>query len=256
MPIEICIDSVESAIAAQRGGASRVELCSDLLEGGITPGPGLIASVRRHITIDLYVMVRPRGGDFCYTDLEFESMQEDICHIRQLGADGIVLGILDTQALIDVARTRRLVQLAHPLPVTFHRAIDMTPDLPAAVEDVIATGAVRILTSGGEPDATVGTAEIARMVRRAHNRLAIMVGGGIRPHNIAALAAATGAVEFHSSARTHAPSPMLFRKPNMSMSDDPNREYKRFEVREENVRALVTALAAASAETFTPLQPL
>ena len=256
MPIEICIDSVESAIAAQRGGAARVELCSDLLEGGITPGPGLIASVRRHITIGLFVMVRPRGGDFCYTGLEFESMQEDIHHIRQLGANGIVLGILDAHAQIDIERTRRLVQLAHPLPVTFHRTIDMTPDLPAAVEDVIATGASRILTSGGEPQAASGASEIARMVHKARRQIAIMVGGGIRPHNIAALAAATGAVQFHSSARTPAPSPMLFRKPIMSMSDDPGREYQRFEVREENVRALVTALAAAGPQTTTPLKPL
>lgn len=256
MTIEICIDSVESAIAAQRGGAARVELCSDLIEGGITPGPGLIASVRRHISIGLFVMVRPRGGDFCYTELEFESMQEDIRHIRQLGANGLVLGILDQQAQIDVERTRRLVQLAHPLPVTFHRAIDMTPDLPAAVEDIAATGATRILTSGGEPQATLGASEIARMVRTARGRIAIMVGGAIRPHNIAALAATTGAVEFHSSARTHAPSPMRFRKPNMSMSDDPGREYQRFEVREENVRALVNALAAVSPETTTPLKRL
>ena len=243
MDLEICIDSVESAIAAERGGAKRVELCSDLLEGGITPGAGLIASVRRRIAFGLYVMIRPRGGDFYYTDLEFEVMKEEIDHARSLGADGVVLGLLDRQGRVDVARTRKLVELAAPMPVTFHRAIDMTPDMPAAFEDVLSTGTSRILTSGGAPSAMQGMVEIARMVEAASDRIAIMPGGGITPENIAVIAQATGASEFHSSARTAFPSPVSFRKPGMAMGDLRNREYRRFIVREESVRALVDALS-------------
>jgi copper homeostasis protein len=249
MDLEVCIDSVESAIAAERGGAKRVELCSDLLEGGITPGAGMIASVRRRIAIGLYVMIRPRGGDFCYTDLEFEVMQEEINQARLLGADGVVFGLLDEQGHVDVARTRQLVDLARPLDVTFHRAIDMTPDLPAAVHDVVATGANRILTSGGAPDALRGTPEIARMVQAAHGRIAIMAGGGITADNIAAIAHGGGAAEFHSSARTVFPSPVRFRKRGLAMGDLRDREYRRFTVREQSVRALLHALPMMTKES-------
>ena len=245
MVLEVCIDSVESAIAAESGGAGRVELCSDLLEGGITPGAGLIAAVRRHISIDLFVMIRPRGGDFFYTDFEFEVMQEEIAHARQLGADGVVLGLLDQHGRVDVTRTRQLVELAQPLPVTFHRAIDMTPDLPTALNDVMATGATRILTSGGTPSAQQGMAEIAGIVKAARGRIAIMPGGGITAENIAAIAQGTGAGEFHSSARTAFPSPVRFRKRGMAMGDLRDREYRRFNVRAESVRALVQGLDQA-----------
>jgi copper homeostasis protein len=245
MDLEVCIDSVESAIASERGGAARVELCSDLLEGGITPGAGLIASVRRHIAIDLFVMIRPRGGDFFYTDLEFEVMQEEIAHARRLGADGVVLGLLDQQGRVDVARTRQLVELARPLPVTFHRAIDMTPDLSAALNDVMATGAARILTSGGAPCVQEGMADIARMVEAARGRIAIMPGGGITADNIAVIAQGTGAGEFHSSARTAFPSPVKFRKRGMAMGELRHREYRRFKVRTESVRALLRGLDQA-----------
>ena len=247
MVLEVCIDSVESAIAAERGGSKRVELCSDLLEGGVTPGAGLIAAVRRHIGIDLFVMIRPRGGDFLYSDLEFEVIKEEIVNARRFGANGIVLGLLDGQGRVDVARTRTLVELATPLPVTFHRAIDMTPDLIAALDDVIATGAVRILTSGGAPSIQQGMDEIARMVKAARGRIAIMPGGGVNPENIAAIAAATGAGEFHSSARTTVPSRMSFRKPGMAMGYLHDREYQNYIVREESVRVLVQALASVPA---------
>jgi copper homeostasis protein len=242
MQLEICIDSVESAIAAELGGAQRVELCSDLLEGGITPSAGLIASVRRSVSIGLWVMIRPRGGDFCYTDREFELMHEDIGHASALGADGLVLGILNHQARVDVPRTRRLVEMAAPLPVTFHRAIDMTPDLSAALEDVISTGATRILTSGGAKDAVSGMSDIVRMVGIAKERIAIMPGGGITADNIVAIAEGTRAIEFHASLRTAHPSPVQFRKQGIAMGSVEGCEFDRFIVQEEDVRSLSRAL--------------
>ena len=245
MMLEVCIDSVEAAIAAERGGAGRVELCSDLLEGGVTPGAGLIAAVRRHVAIGVFVMIRPRGGDFCYSDLEFEVMRAEIEEARRLGADGVALGVLDEQGRVDGPRTRELVELARPLPVTFHRAIDMTPDLDAALEDVIRTGAARILTSGGAPDAMRGMQQIARMVKSAAGRIAVMPGCGVRLTNIAELAAATGACEFHSSVKSAAPSPVKFRKDGMTVGAETERAYTRYTVRAEQVRALVEALEKA-----------
>ena len=248
MKLEICVDSVESAIAAERGGAHRVELCTDLLEGGITPSAGLIASVRKSIAIGLFVMIRPRGGDFCYTGLEFEVMQEEIRQARRLGADGIVLGLLNEQAGVDVPRTRQLVEWAAPLPVTFHRAIDMTPTPSLALVDVLATGACRVLTSGGAPNARLGMREIARMFETAKGRITIMAASGVTVDTIATIAERTSVTEFHSSARTEFNSPAQFRKKGMAMGDIRNREYKRFVVREESVRALATSLQRFVAE--------
>jgi copper homeostasis protein len=248
MKLEICVDSVESAIAAERGGAQRVELCADLLEGGITPSAGLIASVRRSIAIGLFVMIRPRGGDFCYSGLELEVMQDDIRQAKRMGADGIVLGLLDEQGRVDVPRTRTLVDLAAPLPVTFHRAIDMTPSPSLALNDVLATGACRILTSGGAPNASRGIREIAHMVESAKGRIAIVAASGITADTIIAIAEHTDVAEFHSSARTEFSSPAQFRKKGMLMGDIRHREYKRFVVREESVRVLASSLERLVAE--------
>ena len=242
MQLEICVDSVESAVAAERGGAQRVELCSDLLEGGITPSAGLIAEVRRRIGIGMFVMIRPRGGDFTYTEYEFEVMQKDIESVRELGADGIILGLLDEQAGVDVCRTRRLVELARPLPVTFHRAIDMTPDPKASLGDVLETGASRVLTSGGAAKVTEGLSAVACMVKAAGDRIAVMAGGGITPQTIVRVAEATGATEFHASLRSAAPSPVIYRRQGVQMGETHDREYVRFVVEEESVRALASAL--------------
>ena len=242
MQLEICVDSVESAIAAERGGAQRVELCSDLLEGGITPSSGLMTLVRRRIGIGVFVMIRPRGGDFSYSDREFEVMQQDIRSARELGADGIILGVLDEQAQVDVRRTGCLVELAHPLPVTFHRAIDITPDPTAALDDVLETGASRVLTSGGAAKVTEGLSVVACMVKAARNRIAVMAGGGITLQTIVGVAEATGATEFHASLRTAQASPVEYRREGIQMGEIRDREYLRFVVEEESVRALATAL--------------
>jgi copper homeostasis protein len=196
--VEICIDSVESARAAQAGGAHRIELCSDLRSGGITPSGGLIAMVRKNVTMRMHVLIRPRAGDFVYSHDEFEVMKRDILLARQLGVNGIVLGILQASGGIDVMRTRELVELARPLSVTFHRAFDATPDFDKALEAIRQTGAVRILTSGGAPDAASGIAKLAYLVE-AGESLTIMPGGGVRVSNVARILNETHAREVHTS---------------------------------------------------------
>jgi len=243
--IEVCVDSVASAVAAERGGASRVELCSDLLEGGITPSAGLIELVRARTSIGLQVMIRPRGGDFCYTPEEFETMRCDILAAKEIGADGVVFGILNADGSVDIERTRELVELSRPLRVTFHRAFDMSADLFRALEDVCATGADRLLTSGGEATAGQAIQSIARLVQAARGWIAIMAGGGIDAQNAASIVEQTGVREIHVGLRSPVPSPMTYRNPQISMGTAPGLEYQRFQVLEENVRGLHRALALA-----------
>jgi copper homeostasis protein len=240
--LEVCVTSVESAVAAQQGGAARVELCSDLLEGGVTPSAGLIARVRARITIGLQVLIRPRGGDFCATDDEFAVLEHDVLTARQLGADGVVLGLLLPDGTIDVPRTRRLVDLARPASVTFHRAFDMTRDPLAALDHLLATGADRLLTSGAERTAEQGAPTIARLVRAAGPRLTIMAGGGIRTHNVRGIIDATGVREVHAGLEEAQPSPMVYRNERIAMGAADDREFTRFVAREETVRAFVAAM--------------
>jgi copper homeostasis protein len=243
--IEICVDSAESALAAQRGGASRVELCADLLEGGITPSAGMIELVRSELSIPLQVMVRPRGGDFFYNDEEFEIMRRDIEVAKGFRADGVVIGILDAYGNVDIERTLALVEQARPLSVTFHRAFDMTADLFRALEDVCATRADRILTSGGEQTAIQGAQTIAEVVKKADGRILIMPGSGINAENVRQFIAETGVREIHAGASSTGGSPMQFRNSKIAMGSVPGREYQRSLVREENVRKLRSALSAA-----------
>jgi copper homeostasis protein len=246
MLLEICVDSLESAIVAARGGAERVELCSDLMEGGITPSAGLIQMVRAAISIDVFVMIRPRGGDSVYSTRELEVMEADIAEARRLGADGVVLGVLKSDSTVDIPRTERLVKLAAPMQVTFHRAFDLTADMERACEDVIAAGAHRILTSGGQQTARMGAERIRELVKRAGTRIAVMAGSGINAHNAAELAHNTGVPEIHASLRRRAESPVLYRNNGVAMGARRNAEFVRYEVREADVRALRQALDAAT----------
>jgi copper homeostasis protein len=241
--IEVCVDSIASAIAAERGGADRVELCSDLMEGGVTPSAGLIEAVRSRISIPLHTIIRPRAGDFCYSNDELEVMQRDIQVARNAGANGVVFGILDSSGRVDVPRTRRLVDLARPLSVTFHRAFDMSSDLPLALEDVCASGADRILTSGGEQTSLQGLDNIARLVRAGAGRVIVMAGGGIRRHNAANIVARTGVAEIHVGLGTPMSTPAILQNPRISLRKDSGGDYHRFQVLEADVRELRQAIA-------------
>ena len=199
LTLEICVGSLEHAVAAERAGADRLELCAELAVGGTTPGRALMKAVRESVRLPIYAMVRPRGGDFVYSAEEFDAMKKDILEARECGMDGIVLGVLDATGRVDAPRTKELVDLAHPLPVTFHRAFDEVRDSSAALEAVIATGARRILTSGGKPRALDGLVALEQLVNQARRRIAILPGSGIDAGNVAQIVQATGAREVHAS---------------------------------------------------------
>jgi copper homeostasis protein len=215
--LEICVDSLESAINAQIAGADRIELCDNLMEGGTTPGYGTITSVRNNLSIGVNVLIRPRGSDFLYSDTEFGIMRRDIEACGEAGADGIVLGILLPDGNIDIERTRRLIEFAWPMTVTFHRAFDMCFDPVKGLEDIILTGAERVLTSGHKNYAADGAELIGILIKQANNRIIIMPGGGINETNIASIARATGAHEFHLTGKKIVDSEMIFRKSGISM---------------------------------------
>lgn len=246
MNLEICVDSVESAVAAARGGAKRIELCSALSEGGITPSTGLISAVRSAVKIDVFVIIRPRGGDFVYSDLELDVMHKDILVAKAHKVDGVVLGILTEASNVDIARMRQLIEVARPLQVTFHRAFDLATDSNQALEDVIACGADRILTSGGELDALRGAAKIAQLQKKAAGRIGIMAGGGIRAANVRTVALMTGVCEVHTSL-----SKDVEAKPSDGGAEFGARlnSHKSFRVLEHDVRAFKSALDAIAVES-------
>ena len=214
--IEVCVDSVESAVAAQQGGADRVELCDNLIEGGTTPSGGMIEVCREQLRIGMHVIIRPRGGDFCYSPTEFDVMRRDIMRAKALGVDGLVFGILAPDGHIDIDRTRELVELSRPLSVTFHRAFDMTADPHHALEDLIGLGIDRVLTSGQEASALEGLDLIADLVRQAGDRIVVMPGGGVGRH-IRKIVERGGVREVHVTGTTSVESRMSFRSNRVSM---------------------------------------
>ncbi len=238
LTIEVCVDSVESAIGAQAGGADRVELCDNLLEGGTTPSAGAIALARKHLTIGLQVIIRPRGGDFCYSDIEFAIMQHDIVVAKQAGADGVVIGILTPEGDVDIPRTRALIELARPLNVTFHRAFDMTRDPFKALEELIALGVDRILTSGQEESVIEGLDLISELVRRAGDRVIIMPGGGTE-RNLKKVVAQAGIKEAHVVGLRPVESQMNYRNERVFMGGTLRPpEYTRFTTDPAKIRAM------------------
>lgn len=204
-------------LAAQSAGAHRVELCDNLMEGGTTPSAGTITSVRENLNIDVNVIIRPRGGDFLYSDPEYDIMRRDIEICGEYGISGIVIGILRPDGEIDVERTAKLVEFAQPMSVTFHRAFDMCKDPYNGLEDVISTGASRLLTSGQKDKVIDGSELIAGLYKAAKDRIIIMPGSGINESNIANIAKKTGCKEFHLTARKVIESEMNFRKQGISM---------------------------------------
>lgn len=216
--VEICANGVESCLAAQEGGADRVELCAGIPEGGTTPSYGEIKVARRVLTTTrLHVIIRPRGGDFLYTDLEVERMAEDIAVCRQLGVDGVVFGCLNADGTFDLEKNHYLIECSRGMSVTCHRAFDRAVNPEQALEDVIALGFDRILTSGQQPKAEQGIALLARLNRQADGRIILMAGSGVTEQNIRRIREATGLNEFHFSGRESVDSAMQYVNPNLYM---------------------------------------
>ncbi len=240
--LEICLDSVESAVNSERGGADRVELCAGLTEGGTTPSAGMIAAVRQNIKIGLQVMIRPRGGDFCYSAHEFSIMQRDILIAKQLGASGVVFGILTVDGTIDKDRMRALVELARPLKVTCHRAFDMSCDLTEALHDLMEIGVDRVLTSGGRRSAIDAMPALADLVRQAQGRISVMACGELSKTNVRAVINYTHVSEVHAGLPTTVTSQMKFRNQKIAMGTLADAEYAHNVVTEASVRELRAAI--------------
>jgi copper homeostasis protein len=241
--IEIATTDFETTRLAVQGGAHRIELCSSLSEGGVTPSYGTIRHCRETFSVSLYPIIRPRGGDFLYNDQEFAIIQQDVLLCKSLQCDGVVIGLLQANGQIDWQRTAKLIELAYPMGVTFHRAFDRCLEPEQALEQLIDIGCERILTSGQQPTAPEGVDLIARLQQQANDRIVIMPGSGVRPDNVAALALQTGCVEFHSSLRTLVKSNMQFVHPAFANSAE---SYQNPAIDPQKVGQLIEALASLS----------
>lgn len=230
--LEIIGFNIEGCRIAQAAGANRIELCDNPTEGGTTPSYGFIKAARELLNIQLYPMINPRGGDFFYADDDFNIIKTDIKMCKELGCDGVVIGILTADGSIDQKRTAQLVELAYPMGVTFHRAFDRCANPFEALEKIIEIGCERILTSGQQPTAPEGVTLLTDLIKQADNRIIIMPGSGVRSNNIVQLAQETGATEFHSSARIWQNSSMQY------INDSMNENLQSVTVDEEEVRKM------------------
>lgn len=226
MIIEIVSYNIESALKAQEGGADRIELCDNPGEGGTTPSHGVIEVVRQNVNIDLYVMLRPRGGDFCYSNYEFHTMKRDLSYCQKASVDGVVLGILNPDGTMDKKRCKELVAAARPLKVTCHRAFDMTRDPMEALNDCMEIGFDRILTSGHHMQAVQGADLIRQLIETSASRIAIMPGSGVNENTVQEIVSRTRAKEIHFSATSTIPSRMVYRNTAISgMGSDEGAEF-------------------------------
>jgi len=241
--VEACVATVASALAAESAGAGRLELCGDLVEGGMTPSYGMLTRVVERVTLPVHVLIRPRGGDFLFDGDESEVMLRDISAARTAGARGVVIGALDREGRIDTGLTCRLADAARPMAVTFHRAFDLAREPAEALESLIGLGIERLLTSGQALSALRGTATIAALVRQAGGRIVIMAGGGINEANAARIIAETGVTEIHVGATGILDSPMEFRREEVFMGKpyQPD-EYRRVETDGERVERIVKSV--------------
>lgn len=216
LTLEIAVFSVQSALDAIQAGADRIELCENPNEGGTTPSYGSLVAMSKKQTVPVFPIIRPRGGDFLYNDIEFQIMKQDVLIAKELGFKGVVIGLLNSNGTIDTLRTAELVSLAHPMQVTFHRAFDRCADPIQGLEQIIASGCHRILTSGQVPNVGNAIPLIKQLVDKANGRIIIMPGSGVRANNINEIILQTGVVEIHSSARKNDPSKMIFKVATMN----------------------------------------
>lgn len=238
MKLEVVVYTIEGALKAQEGGADRIVLCGNTGDGGTTPSPGVADVIRQNLTCDVYVMIRPRGGDFCYSRYEFHAMKRDISHFQKLSVDGLVFGILTPEGRIDVARCRELIAKTRPLRVTCSRAFDETRDPFEALEDCINAGFDRILTTGQRPTAIEGIDVLTELQRGANGRITIMAGPGPNESNVATLAEITKVQEFCFPAVSSRESEMIFRTEQISHIETTNTKYSVPTVDPEIIRSI------------------
>ncbi|MDZ4714521.1 MAG: copper homeostasis protein CutC [Cytophagales bacterium] len=247
MKIEVVVYNIESALCAQEGGADRIELCDNPADGGTTPSPGTVEVVRQNVTMDVFVMLRPRGGDFCYSSYEFHAMKRDVYAYQKLGVDGFVFGILNPDGTLDKKRCKELVGKIRPLKAACHRAFDMTRDPLEALEDCVEVGFERILTAGQQPKALQGVDLIRQLVKKAGDRITIMPGSGVNEQTVAEIVSKTRVNEIHFSATSFRDSTMTFQNKNIAaMGEEGTSEFLIRTVDPARVRAIRSLAASAT----------